>query len=218
MSGVLRRNRTSLLKAAAMTWHGCLGTYKHPCHSTARKGFGTIRCIPDEQMQSTELKNMAENISALHVSNSRPVRFVVEMRRSLPSTVAAISPCVDQLMSLIATARSPDGSEVDIELALREAITNAVVHGNNHDPDKRVEVVCRFSLDGEVSITIRDQGQGFDSGALPDPTAVENRLSTHGRGVYLMRALMDEVWFEEGGAVVNMRKPNGSSRANRKLE
>jgi serine/threonine-protein kinase RsbW len=55
-------------------------------------------------------------------------------------------------------------------------------------------------------ITIRDQGQGFGNGALSDPATPENILSRNGRGIYLMRALMDEVHFEEGGTVVKMRK------------
>jgi anti-sigma regulatory factor (Ser/Thr protein kinase) len=61
-------------------------------------------------------------------------------------------------------------------------------------------------LDGEVSITVRDEGRGFDSNAVPDPTSRENLLFTHGRGIYLMKTLMDEVSFEEGGSVVRMRK------------
>ena len=97
-----------------------------------------------------------------------------------------------------------DGSEFGIELALREALANAIVHGNQEDPHKRVYVVCRCSTDGEVSITIQDEGKGFSSGAVSDPTVPENRLLTHGRGIYVMKTLMDEVDFEQGGAVVHM--------------
>jgi len=61
-------------------------------------------------------------------------------------------------------------------------------------------------LDGEVSITVRDEGKGFDSRTVLDPTRLENLLFTHGRGIYLMKTLMDEVSFEEGGSVVRMRK------------
>ena len=102
--------------------------------------------------------------------------------------------------------RGADDSEVDIEIALREAILNAVIHGNAEAPEKRVYVTCRCTIDGEVSITIRDEGQGFDFDTVPDPTTSDNLLSTQGRGIYLMKALMDEVSFEEGGTVVHMRK------------
>ena len=74
-------------------------------------------------------------------------------------------------------------------------------------------------MSGEVSITIRDQGLGFDSRMVPDPTAPENSLLPHGRGIYLMKAFMDEVCFEDGGKVVRMRKkPTLGSTVERKSE
>jgi len=93
----------------------------------------------------------------------------------------------------------------DIEVALYEVLANAVIHGNHEDPERQVRVSCRCGTD-EISIIVRDEGQGFDIGEVPDPTAPENISSTHGRGIYLMRTLMDEVHFEGGGAVVYMRK------------
>jgi anti-sigma regulatory factor (Ser/Thr protein kinase) len=74
--------------------------------------------------------------------------------------------------------------------------------------EKHVHVSCRCEPD-EVSITVRDEGQGFDINKVPDPTTPENIRSVHGRGIYVMKALMDEVRFEEGGAVVHMRKSAG---------
>jgi serine/threonine-protein kinase RsbW len=93
-----------------------------------------------------------------------------------------------------------------MELAVREAMVNAVVHGNAANPDKHVHVTCECDPNGDVSIAICDEGCGFDYDTIPDPTAPENRLSTHGRGIYLMKTMMDEVWFERGGSVVLMRK------------
>ena len=117
-------------------------------------------------------------------------------------------------MLFIAEVRKADGSELNIEIALREALANAVIHGNGENPNKRVYVVCHCSTDGELSISIRNQGEGFDSRAVPDPTTPENSLSTHGRGICVMRAFMDEVRFEEGGSVVHMRrKSKGNGRA-----
>ena len=141
--------------------------------------------------------------------NDHSVPFV-ELRQSLPSKVAAISPFVDQLMRFVLHFRGADGSEIDIEMALREALANAVIHGNGDGSCKSVYVTCRCYLDGEVSITVRDEGKGFDSNTVPDPTFRENLLFTHGRGIYLMKALMDEVFFEENGAVVRMRKNSNS--------
>jgi len=144
--------------------------------------------------------------------NGRSVPFV-DVRQSLPSKVAAISPFVDQLMRFILKFRSADGSETDIEMALHEALANAVIHGNGENSYKRVYVACRCYMDGEVLITVRDEGQGFDSNAIPDPTSRENLLFTHGRGIYVMKTLMDEVYFEEGGAVVMMRKKSNANSA-----
>jgi serine/threonine-protein kinase RsbW len=137
----------------------------------------------------------------------------VELRQSLPSKVAAISPFTDQLMRFILNFRMADGSEIDIEMALLEALANAVIHGNGDNSGKRVYVTCRCYMDGEVSITVRDEGKGFDSRTVLDPTRLENLLFTHGRGIYLMKTLMDEVSFEEGGAVVMMRKKSNANSA-----
>jgi serine/threonine-protein kinase RsbW len=130
----------------------------------------------------------------------------VELRQSLPSQVEVISPFVDQLMRFIKRFPNGDGSELDIEIMIREALANAIIHGNHENPEKCLYVTSRCSQDGQVLITIRDQGQGFGNGALSDPATPENILSRNGRGIYLMRALMDEVHFEEGGTVVKMRK------------
>ena len=165
----------------------------------------------------------AQSVSlSLVPPNAHSVPFV-ELRPSLSSRVADISSFVDQFMRFILKFRSADGSETDIDMALHEALVNAVVHGNGENSCKRVYVTCRCSVDGEVSITVGDEGRGFDSSAVLDPTVRENLLFTHGRGIYLMKTLMDEVSFDEGGSVVRMRKNsnsgsspvNESSRANR---
>jgi len=137
--------------------------------------------------------------------NGHSVPFV-ELRQSLPSNVAAISPFVDQLMRFVLHLRHADGSEIDIEMALREALANAMIHGNGDDSCKSVYVTCRCYMDGKIAIRVQDEGRGFDGNAVPDPTFLENLLFTHGRGIYLMKTLMDEVSFEEGGSVVRMCK------------
>jgi len=142
---------------------------------------------------------------ALQLDTVPPKEFV-EFMYCLPSDVAMVSPLVDHLMRDINSLRVMDGTELDIEVALREALLNAVIHGNREDPSKHIYLRVRCRADGEVSMAIRDEGAGFDIGSVPDPTAPEHRMSTHGRGIYLMRALMDEVSFEEGGTVVHMRK------------
>jgi serine/threonine-protein kinase RsbW len=129
----------------------------------------------------------------------------VKVELSLRSELSAISPFVDTLMQLIGRCRWASGNEREIEIALREALANAIVHGNHEDPTKHVYVGCLAGTD-EVSLVIRDEGHGFDHGENIDPTDPNNLESSHGRGIYLMESLMDEVHFERGGAVVYMRK------------
>src|SRR6202035_3693187 len=134
----------------------------------------------------------------------------IELERTLPSEVAAISPFVDKLMRLIRKCGCVPEGENDVEIALREALANAIIHGNHEDRRKYVHVTCRCEPD-EVSIAVKDEGKGFDVNSVPDPAAPENIGSVHGRGIQLMKALMDEVRFEEGGVVVHMRKSAGKA-------
>ena len=160
-----------------------------------------------EEMK-TEHEVNAEEASQPPVASpgSRPSVSFVGVRNTLPSNVDMVSPFVDQLMRFISRFRVVDGENFEIELALREALVNAIVHGNGEDPDKRIYVNCRCTTDGEVSITVEDEGNGFDHQAVADPTSPDNRLRTNGRGIHLIRRLMDEVDFEQGGSVVHMRK------------
>ena len=125
----------------------------------------------------------------------------IELERSLPSEVAAISPFVDRLMLLFRKCGCLSEGESGVEIALREALANAIIHGNHENPGKHVHVGCRCEP-SEISIAVKDEGRGFDVDTIADPTAPENHGSIHGRGIYLMKALMDEVRFEDGGVVV----------------
>jgi len=146
--------------------------------------------------------------AGIHASPS-----LTETEAWMTSEFQAISPLVDQLMRLIEGARCVAGNEFDVELALREALSNAVVHGNQLDASKRVRVRCRCELGKGVSITVTDQGQGFDPNAVPDPSANGRIEAEHGRGILLMKMMMDEVSFDRGGTEVHMRK--GPARKSR---
>jgi serine/threonine-protein kinase RsbW len=137
----------------------------------------------------------------------------LELKRSLPSKVAAISPFVDRLMLLFRKCGCVSEGESEVEIALREALANAIIHGNHENSGKHVHVRCRCEPT-EISIAVKDEGSGFDVDRISDPTAPENTRSAHGRGIYLMKALMDEVRFEEGGVVVHMRKSTGQTASN----
>jgi serine/threonine-protein kinase RsbW len=138
-----------------------------------------------------------------HESASR-----IEVKARMPSEVKAISPMVDRVTRVIEESHCVLGEEPAIGLALREALNNAVLHGNRLDPCKLVRVHCRCERGKGVSLVIKDQGGGFDPGTIPDPAGVWNLEAEDGRGIYLMRWLMDEVSFEFGysGTEVHMHK------------
>ena len=95
-----------------------------------------------------------------------------------------------------------------IGLALREAVANAIKHGNRQDPEKQVEVEIDLA-NGELEIRVADEGPGFDPEAVKDPLAPENRFRADGRGIFYMRKFMDDVRYAfrpSGGTVVVLRK------------
>ncbi len=93
----------------------------------------------------------------------------------------------------------------DIHVGFEEALRNAMIHGNKSNPGKQVSVEAEIKNDAVV-ICVEDEGDGFDPSGLPDPTLQENLLKEGGRGVYMMKHLMDEVRYENGGRRVVMVK------------
>jgi len=95
-----------------------------------------------------------------------------------------------------------------IGIAVREAVANAIKHGNRNDPDKQVEVDFGIE-DDTVVVRVADQGEGFDPKSLPDPLSPDNLLRPNGRGIFFMRKFMDDIEYTfrpEGGTVVTLRK------------
>ena len=125
---------------------------------------------------------------------------------TFPAAAERIAPVVDQVAELARTRTGDSGKDMEIALALTEALANAVRHGSNNDPSK--SVVCRASVNGGdvMTITVRDSGPGFDPERVPDPTKGEGLGADHGRGIYMIRQLMDEVRFEHNGTELQMKK------------
>jgi serine/threonine-protein kinase RsbW len=125
---------------------------------------------------------------------------------TMPTEIQAIPPLVHRIMYLIRMSHCVPGDHEDIEIALREALANAVLHGNRLDVTKKVHIRCRVRPGKEVSIEVKDEGSGFDPTRVPNPTASENILATGGRGIYLMKVFMDLVHFDLGGTRVRLQK------------
>jgi len=139
----------------------------------------------------------------------------LEVHTWLRSETGLISPFADWLMSLIARSGCVRGKEEFVELALREAITNAILHGNRFEPRKLVHVRCCCEGTKGVFIAVRDQGHGFDPNTVPNPLAIENLEAEHGRGIHLMKLAVDEVSFERRGTEVQIRKKSGNEQKTR---
>jgi len=133
--------------------------------------------------------------------------LVLSFQMTIESRRDVLLEALDRVMSLVHTLPCVQGDLADLRLAIAEALSNAVVHGNRENPEKTV-CICA-GCDGHSRLLIAavtDQGDGFDPAVLPDPTAAENICSSNGRGVFLMRRLVDEVEFSLGGRQVVLRK------------
>jgi len=127
---------------------------------------------------------------------------------SLPSRIETVATAAAAVAQFIGRYGISDDAAFGIDMAVREAVTNAVLHGNRQDENKTIDIVLKSSPDA-VEISVHDQGPGFNPEDVPDPTANENIMKTSGRGIFFMRNFMDEVdWLirPEGGTTVRMLK------------
>jgi serine/threonine-protein kinase RsbW len=120
--------------------------------------------------------------------------------------VKAIEPAVTQIMDSVAQMSCGTGKEFEIETAIREALANAIVHGCKEQPHHTVNISVGCDAQRGMIIVVRDPGEGFDPAKLPSPVQGEKIFEDHGRGIYLINRLMDEVRFRRGGAEIWMRK------------
>ncbi|MCL6505495.1 MAG: ATP-binding protein [Bryobacteraceae bacterium] len=114
----------------------------------------------------------------------------------------------EKVMAIVRSLPCAPEALEDIAIALREALANAILHGNQNDPSKRVVVACFCECEesGGLLLVVRDEGPGFNPEEVPDPAGAEAIHSWHGRGIYLMRHFMDEVRYERGGTELLLRK------------
>jgi serine/threonine-protein kinase RsbW len=126
----------------------------------------------------------------------------------LPSRIESIAEAAAAATEVANRLGFSEEAAFGIDMAVREGVTNAVLHGNRQDETKTVEIGFTNS-ERELVITIRDRGEGFDPADVPDPTAEQNLLKASGRGILFMRNFMDEVRWERhpaGGTLVRMTK------------
>ncbi|MEE8574079.1 MAG: ATP-binding protein [Thermodesulfobacteriota bacterium] len=127
----------------------------------------------------------------------------------MKTKIASESHLLQEISKELIEALKEDGVDediiFDIHIGFEEALRNAMIHGNKLSPEKMVKIETEIT-GNMVIMCVEDEGEGFDPENLPDPTLDENLLKESGRGVYLIRHLMDEVVYENGGRKIIMKK------------
>ena len=167
--------------------------------------------LADRDRAEAQQVKLIENLHASldHVSKLSallPLCSACEMNLVIPADPAHIPTITEGLAALLHERQWSEERIMAVELALQEALANAIRHGCKNDPHKQLQCMVTCDSSGEIMIVVRDPGPGFDRAAVADPLAAENILRPSGRGVFLINHLMDEVAFNDGGRELRMRK------------
>ncbi len=130
----------------------------------------------------------------------------LKMDLIIPAREDAITPLVESVLAASRGVNPKQDKELEIETSLREALANAIKHGCNCDAKMCVRCSVAFEENGAVLIVVSDPGNGFNPALVPDPTREEGLFEDHGRGIYLINKMMDEVKFEKNGSEIHMKK------------
>ena len=157
-------------------------------------------------MTSNAIQQNGPNQPAF-IAGYRTDRLSVFLNRVIPSDPNFLDDAVEEITWAI-DGISFWGDIQGIGLAAREALANAMIHGNHSDPEKQVDITVAANESCDLIIIIRDSGAGFDPREVPNPSAGDSFLSNHGRGIFLIRQFMDHVdfRFKQGTEVVMQRR------------
>ncbi|MBA3642231.1 MAG: ATP-binding protein [Acidobacteriota bacterium] len=158
----------------------------------------------DLRRRIAELKLSHENVQKL--TAMMPLCSTCQFSMTIPADPAAIPRITDGVTSVLTQKQWPEDQVMAVELALQEAVANAIRHGCSGDATKQLQCTVNIDAAGEVVITVRDPGPGFNPLTVADPLAPENVLKPSGRGIFLINGLMDDVEFADGGRELTMRK------------
>ncbi len=135
-----------------------------------------------------------------------PDKLLLRLDVTFPADVQEITPVVDRVMETMTGMSCAKGKEFEVELSLREALANAVKHGCRFDSTKEIRLTVHCDESRGMLLIVRDPGQGFDFASLPSPVAGDKVYASHGRGIYMINRLMDEVRFTKKGSEIRMVK------------
>ncbi len=133
-------------------------------------------------------------------------KLIVRLDVTFPADVQAIDGVTEGVMATARQMECAQGKEAEIEMALREALANAILHGAKGDPSKQIQCCVACDEARGMLMVVRDPGEGFDPASIPSPVVGQNVYSSHGRGIYLINQLMDKVEFTRSGTEIRMIK------------
>ena len=162
------------------------------------------RAEDDQDRLVLELRSALDGVKKL--SSFMPYCSACEINMVIPADPAAIANVTDGVMDVLRNKAWPEDKAIEVELALQEALANAIRHGCKGDRSKLIQCCVSHDESGEVVIVIRDPGTGFDLASVPSPLEGENIFKPSGRGIFLINELMDEVRFADEGREIRMRK------------
>jgi len=162
------------------------------------------RAEDDQDRLIVELRSALDGVRKL--SAFMPYCSACQINMVIPADPAAIASVTDGVLGVLRNKAWPEDKAIEVELALQEALANAIRHGCKGDRSKRIQCCVTHDESGEVVIMIRDPGTGFDVASVPSPLEGENIFRPSGRGIYLINQLMDEVRFADEGREIRMRK------------
>ena len=133
-------------------------------------------------------------------------RYEERLRLTLPSNTASLNEAVERCLGVADSCGFSEDERTDLEIALREAVANAIFHGNKEADGTHFFVRC-YAVPGHgVLMLVRDEGEGFNPDNVPDPRKDERVHLNHGRGLFLMKQLMDRMEYRRGGCEVLLFK------------
>jgi len=172
----------------------------------------TIVDIDDELRSALEdaLRSNGQAVIVTREDETRSGEGISDILFELPSDLALLEPVTDYLTKRIEQAWFlPVDRCLSLALALREALVNAITHGNHDDPSKLVRITAEVSRH-QARFTVEDEGVGFNVNDIPHPRDPDNLLKSSGRGVLLIRSVMDETKYNDRGNRLSMIKRRAS--------
>lgn len=172
------------------------------------------RAEEEQHRLIAELRDALDNVQKL--SALLPYCSACHFNMTIPADPLKIPTVTDGVTQMLQDRHWAEDRVMAVELALQEALANAIRHGCGGDTTRHVQCVVTCDDDGDVLIVVRDPGAGFETTTVANPLAPENVLKPGGRGIFLINQLMDEVDFRDGGRELQMRKRRADAAGDQK--